>query len=105
MLGVVYPYVQSRWNELKYSLRSLEMFFSHSEYEVVIIGHKPIWVSDKVKHVAYVDQRQAKRQVNHGEKVRIAVNLYSELLWMNDDIYFLQETDLENLKLNIYIIK
>jgi len=53
MIGVYYPYLASvsAWEELRYSLRSLDKFFNE-DYEVWIVGDLPDWFQN-VKHIPH----------------------------------------------------
>jgi len=53
MIDVFYPYYEkaSSWQELRYSLRSLEMFL-HADFRVWIVGDLPQWICN-VNHIAH----------------------------------------------------
>jgi len=100
MVSFVYPYIKSSsgWDELRYSIRSLEKHFQ-GEFQVVIIGDRPEWISDQVIFI------EKKREVvQYATKVYDSISKLkaiceSELVsdtfvWMNDDIYLIKDMSL-----------
>lgn len=85
----VYPYVKSEWGEeLRYSLRSLDMFFTEP-FDVTIIGELPDWVQG-VEHIEWEDNKDKTAEENHGPKLHKACDSFKSFVWMNDDIYLLK---------------
>lgn len=100
MITFVYPFIKSSsgWDELRYSIRSLEKHFQ-DEFQVVIIGDRPDWISDQVIFI------EKKREVvQYATKVYDSISKLkaiceSELVsdtfvWMNDDIYLIKDMSL-----------
>ena len=80
--------------ELKYSLRSLK-YISHDD--VWIVGYKPIWVSDTVKHIPAVDVH-VDRNKNVIDKLKVVCDsiVSDKFILMNDDFIFLEPQDVYN---------
>lgn len=77
-------------SELKYSLRSVEMFLDEPD-EVIVIGeHLPEWITN-VTHIKLPDM-VGQKQLSIRRKILIALEYCKEFLFMNDDVYFLQKT-------------
>ena len=98
MIDVVYILGDgSKWgnNEIKYSLRSLEMYGKNIK-DVYICGNKPYFVNNKIKWVEAYDIGYA--SVNHWFKVRkfFKNTDVDKVLYMMDDIFFTKEFDAEN---------
>ena len=102
MLNVYYPYKREMavWDELRYSLRSLDMFLK-VDFRVWIVGDKPDWICG-VEHVDY------RSDYKGGECCLVDTN--SKLLrflrtvnvgWMlrmMDDVYLMREATMEELR-------
>lgn len=91
---VVYPLIKSDWNmEIKYSLRSLQKWFDE-DFEICVIGYLPDYLNpETLHHLPYNDRagdRVAKAK-NTWAKLAIAADMYEKFIWMNDDIYFVQQ--------------
>lgn len=85
---VTYPLtVQLEYSELKYSLRSIEKYLPACE--VLIIGDMiPEWITNVTQiHLPDVPGR---KQWSIRRKILAALEYADEILFMNDDIYFLQ---------------
>ena len=102
MISVVYPYVfgADMFEELRYSLRSLEQHFKE-EFEVVIVGYIPDWIKN-VRTIPVKRQVGMKENVTYDAiwKMMQIVNspLVSEyFIRMYDDIYFLQSTTIDDI--------
>ncbi len=64
-IDVVYPVgPSSTWNdnELKYSIRSIEEFVDVNQ--IIVVGHKPLWMNDKVVHLNIPDLSKCKKGSN-----------------------------------------
>jgi len=101
-ITVVYPLVRSDWNmEIKYSLRSLQKWFEE-DFGVCIIGYLPDYLNpDTLYHLPYNDVSgdRIARGKNTWAKRIAAANMFKRFIWMNDDIYFVnQPTNSDFLK-------
>jgi hypothetical protein len=108
MVGVFYPYLEKagRWEELKYSLRSLDFFFAE-EFEVWIVGDLPVWA----KNVNYIPH-QKQEKVYEPSTFDAVMKMKSYLdnpespdkfLRMYDDVYFIAVRDLCDLEVVRYL--
>ena len=98
MIDVVYILGDgSKWgnNEIKYSLRSLEMYGKNIK-DVYICGNKPHFVNNKIKWVEAYDIGYA--SANHWHKVRkfFRQTNVNKVLYMMDDVFFTKDSDLEH---------
>jgi hypothetical protein len=104
MITVLYPYKhsESKWNELKYSLRSVSKFL-REEYNVIIIGDLPDYINPQkviyIKHLSHFKGNESVlKDVN--EKYTIALNhkdCNTDILRMYDDMYFLRPVKKEEI--------
>lgn len=69
--------------ELRYALRSIDKHVPHGR--VIIVGHKPAWVSDEVEHIA-VEQIPGQRHGNYRANIRAACKAIPEgfIIWHDD---------------------
>jgi hypothetical protein len=108
MTGIFYPYLvgASRWQELRYSLRSLEKFFEE-EAEVWIVGDCPDWI----QNVRYIEHHKNERvycastydavmkleaYIKHKDSPEKFIRMY-------DDIYFIGPRTLHDLEVTRYL--
>ena len=108
MIGVYYPYLEreGKWDELKYSLRSLERFFD-AEYEVWIVGDLPDWIKD----VQYIAHQKTERIVASStfdavSKLQLYLNndrTPEQFIRMYDDVYFIGHRTVTDLELTRYL--
>jgi len=95
-MDIVYPIGTGslcKNQELKYSLRSLQ-FIGHGK--IFIIGNRPGFL-DKIIHIHYHENTH-KKQLNVINKILLACkldNLSDDFLLMNDDFFFLKETEIQ----------
>src|SRR5660397_96648 len=108
MIGVYYPYLESAgaWEELRYSLRSLELFF-REEYEVWIVGDLPAWIQN-VRHIPH----QKKAIVNAGctydavSKLKAYIDCEdspNEFVRMYDDVYLTGTRTVKQMQITRYL--
>lgn len=95
MINIVYPLINSGWDELKYSLRSLEQHFKE-DFEVTVIGdYEPTWINN----VSYIKTpRYSTPNADTGSKLRLCTLIFDNFIWMNDDIYLAKDTTLAEMK-------
>lgn len=74
--------------ELRFSLRSVAKHWTGGGEVYLLSSIRPEWLSDEVKFV---------RADGYLEAMRKACDLADEVLWMNDDIYFLKPTGWEDM--------
>lgn len=87
-MKIMYPLAnQFDYEELRYSLRSIEKFIDYDE--VIIVGdYMPDWLIN----VTWIDVADIpnKKQLSIKKKILAALEYTKEFLFMNDDMYFLQ---------------
>lgn len=92
-MTVVYPLAsQSDYTELKFSLRSIDTYLS-KPFEVVVIGEK---IPDWLNNVTWIELPDVpnKKQLSVRRKILAALELSDDILFMNDDFYFLKPSDI-----------
>lgn len=87
-IDVIYPLSnKSAWNdnELKYSIRSLVDHVNINN--IIVVGHKPQWMSDEVIHIPLMDpsQRQKGSNIIHKTKVGCTYATTKNFLRLSDD--------------------
>lgn len=87
----------SRWfdGELKYSLRSIEMF-ANNVGDIFIIGELPEWLSNQAWHIPLPDGRGSQRNIH--EKIKLACldkRVSEDFLFWNDDFFLIDTIDCE----------
>jgi hypothetical protein len=91
---------RSAWddNELRYSLRSVEKFAPAID-KICIVGYKPDFLNDKIKHIPYEDiYFNAARNIAEKILRYCEVHRGERFLLMADDYYFLKPFDVVNHK-------
>lgn len=91
-MTVAYPLKnQNDYTELKYSLRSIDKFLK-KPYQVLIIGERlPDWITNVT--LIMVPDFPNKKQLTIKYKIMAALEHSEEIFFMNDDVYFLKQTD------------
>lgn len=95
-MDIVYPVGSGslcKNQELRYSLRSLK-FIEHKK--IFVVGHRPGFLKNII-HVHY-SERTYKKQFNVINKILTVckvANLSDDFLLMNDDFFFLKETEIK----------
>ena len=108
----VYPYIMPKnpvfgW-ELLYSIRSIYANYK-DPFTITIIGEIPQWVNtSEVKCIQFNNSHFGKRVASRtNQKLLLAADAYNDIydniLWMNDDIYLINECRLEDFKVPRYI--
>lgn len=96
--AVVYPWLSTaaKWEELRYSLRSLHAHFQDRTCPIVILGDAPPpWLNPRDRRVTHIriDQYQQSAEAGLFEAFQQGMQIASEVVWMNDDIYLLAPLD------------
>jgi hypothetical protein len=104
-ISIVYPNESrfSQWQELKYSLRSIQKNLRGIKFKIFIVGDLPEWASDQVVHIPCEYSRKTPRiDILHKHAaVRDCEEVNDEYIWMNDDIYFINPVQYADLCLNV----
>lgn len=100
--AIIYPWlaVDESFDALRYSLRSVDMFFEDKECPIYIIGNgKPRWLDEnhRVKWINVPEYKQS-RQEGLWKAWQIGLQIAEEIIWMNDDIYFLRPTVWDDMR-------
>lgn len=98
MIDIVYPLKRSKWGkEILYSLRSLDMYFK-TPFRLHVCGdYMPEWLRNTYFHRFECDSNASTEQ-NIGPVLKYACESFNEFIWMSDDMYFLKETHIEDLR-------
>jgi hypothetical protein len=98
--AIVYPWNhrQAKWEELRYSLRSVERFFEDKNCPIYILGtERPGWLLFDEHRVRYINRWSYEEALNDG------VQLAEKVLWMNDDILLLRPTTWDDCAVPYYL--
>jgi hypothetical protein len=102
MIDVYYPYLhnESKWNELKYSLRSIDKHLKE-DYRVVIVGDCPDWVKN-VTHIPHTRNHHIEETSTFDAVSKLILYLNHEssseyFIRMYDDIYLLQDVTISDI--------
>jgi hypothetical protein len=90
--AIVYPYHEdfTQWQELRYSLRSIEKFFADKECPIYIFSARPINFLIDHPRIKVFDCWTYENALTRG------VQSADKVLWMNDDIVLLKPTSWED---------
>jgi glycosyltransferase involved in cell wall biosynthesis len=83
-------------NEIRYSLRSLEMYGKNYR-DVYVIGERPTFTNNRLKYIPF--EEKWTKGLNILEKIKAICenpNVSQTFLYINDDHFLLKETDLAN---------
>lgn len=96
--AIVYPWKDddARWHELRYSLRSVEKFFEPGTPIFILGTRKPLWLIHHPR-VTFLDCWTYTDAITRG------CQLAKEVLWMNDDILFLRQTQWGDCRTPLYL--
>ncbi len=108
----VFPYIIPNspvfgW-ELMYSIRSIYKNYK-DPFTITIIGEIPNWINtSEVKCIQFDNNHYGKRvAARTNQKLLLAADAYSDvydnILWMNDDVYLVNECSLDDFKVPRYI--
>lgn len=87
--AIVYPWHahKGKWEELRYSLRSVHRFFEDKTCPIYILANeRPGWLLYGNQRVVYENQWGYAEALIHG------IQKADKVLWMNDDIFLLKPT-------------
>jgi hypothetical protein len=97
--AIVWPWKedQSRWQELRYSMRSVEKFFEDKECPVYIFGtRRPAWLLPN-RRVTFFDAWTYEDALTRG------LQMADRVMWMNDDIVLLQPVGWDEVSTPLYM--
>jgi len=92
IIDIIYPNVERfvQWEEMKYSLRSLEKNLIEVKFRVWIVGELPEWVNTDEVNFIPVEYSGETPRIDILHKHLAVINhqdIGEEYFWMNDDIY------------------
>lgn len=107
-INIVYPNVSkfAQWEELRYSLRSLQKNLRHLYFKVFIVGDWPDWMEpDHARHIRCEYTGKPPRiDILHKHLAVIADDrIGEEYFWMNDDIYLVNPVSYADMCLNVAV--
>lgn len=101
MINIIYPVIESEWEELKFSLRSLDKHLK-TDYRVILYAtYIPEWITNV--DIIFTPRAHSPNfphtQYNQGLIFqRIIKSAIKEFVFFNDDIYLLEDqTNLDNV--------
>lgn len=98
--AIVYPWKHdaSAWQELRFSLRSIDKFFEDKKCPIYILGTKqPNFLLHSNQRVQFIPTWSYWEALAHG------LQLARKVLWMNDDIFLLRSTRWEDCEGALYL--
>jgi len=108
MIGVYYPYLAcaSSWEELRYSLRSLDIFLKE-DYEVWVVGDLPDWIQN-VKHIPHqkAEMTNAGATYDAVSKLKLYIDSIEspdQFLRMYDDVYLTGVRTMKQMQVTRYL--
>lgn len=106
-IDIIYPNVAkfAQWEELKYSVRSLEKNLAGIQFRLWIVGDKPEWTNDRLVHIPIELSGKTARidiLLKHLEVINHQ-GIGEEYFWMNDDIYFVNKVTYADMCLPVAV--
>lgn len=99
MINIVYPYSKdkAKWVEIIYSIKSIRKYFTEESYQIHIIGPIDPQIPD-TNFIPYFDKEGFTAEQANGGKLFYCCHVFEEFIWMNDDMYLLKPTSIEDIK-------
>lgn len=87
-----------KWQELRFTMRSIHRFFEDKECPIYILGTQcPSWLLFNAKRVRFL------RAWSYRDALIRGLSIADEVLWMNDDTTFLKPTTWEDCRRTLYL--
>ena len=86
------------WDELKYSLRSLETNFQ-GEFNVWIVGDKPKWLSNHTNYI-YHGRDVCSKFLDSVDKIKLIMadeRIGDDFVYMSDDVYLVNPVSIQDI--------
>lgn len=101
--AIVLPWLSTgeRWEELRYTLRSIDKFWADKECPIYIIGDAPPkWFKygGRLKFI-HIKEYKESNEAGLWEAWQQGMQIAKEVAWWNDDIYLLKETNWDDLRI------
>lgn len=108
IIDIIYPNVEKfvQWEELKYSLRSLERNLVDVKFRVWIVGELPAWINEEEVRFIPVEYSEKTPRIDILHKHQAVINhpeIGEEYIWMNDDIYLVNKVMYADLCLPVVV--
>lgn len=108
IIDIIYPNVEKfvQWEELKYSLRSLEKNLVDVKFRVWIVGELPAWINEEEVLFIPVEYTGETPRIDILYKHLAVINhpdIGEEYIWMNDDIYLVNKVMYADLCLPVAV--
>jgi len=105
---IVIPYLKTKaqGEELKFALRSIEVYFRYMNYNVVVIGDREEWFDeDMIIHIdaPVISNNPQEDVINKIKEILLSEDVSDNIIWTNDDIYFVspvEPCDIQTLKID-----
>jgi len=96
VIDIIYPNVEKfvQWEEMKYSIRSLEKNLTDVKFRLWIVGELPAWINTDEVNFIPVDYSGETPRIDILHKHLAVINhpgIGEEYFWMNDDIYLVNK--------------
>jgi hypothetical protein len=96
IIDIIYPNVEKfvQWEEMKYSLRSLEKNLTGVKIRIWIVGELPAWINTDEVNFIQVEYSGETPRIDILHKHLAVINhqdIGEEYFWMNDDIYLVNK--------------
>lgn len=92
--------VDEAFDCLRFSIRSIGQFFEDKECPIYIIGNaRPKWLKDghRVRFIK-IDEYSESKEAGLWMAWQRGLQIANEVIWMNDDIYFLRPTGWDDMR-------
>lgn len=100
-MDLIIPLKKSVWEEeIRFSLRSWDKYYSDSINLVIIGDWKPDWFKGNFIHLT---GSKSTTEENLGNVLRFILKETNQFIWSNDDIYLLRELGLSDIKKPLYL--
>ena len=93
--AIVIPWLSNAavWDELKYTLRSIELHWKDKECPIIIIGDAPpVWLKEggRIRFI-HIKEYEESRAAGLWEAWQVGMQIADKVAWWNDDIYLLKD--------------
>lgn len=101
-MNLIIPLIKSKWGEeIKFSLRSWDKYYTQDLNVFILGNYKPDWLCN-VEHIE-VKQTGFNTEQNIAHAFKYAADNFDEFIWSNDDIYLLDYLTYDDLKIPYYL--
>jgi hypothetical protein len=93
-------YVDEAWDELRWSLRSIDKFFTDKECPIYVMGNQaPKWLKPGgLVQFVKIDEYAKSREDGLWMAWQKGLQIAEKVIWTNDDIYLLKKTNWEDFE-------